>query len=166
MASLTDPFSGEESFNAPPAKVFGILSKMECYAKAIPGLVSHEMLPMESGHRPMKVAIKPGLSFVSGTVKATLRFAKLDEPPDSGNFAPPFGAVILEIDSSGIGMTLNLQADMHIVPDGADKSKVQWTGRVTTYSGLVKLAPAALVRGAADKVIKDGWAELRKQIEA
>ena len=166
MASITDPFTGEESFNATPAKVYSILSNMECYAKAIPGLVSHEMLPTESGHRPMKVAIKPGLSFVSGTVKATLRFASLNEPADPGNFAPPFGSVILQIDSSGIGMTLNLQADMNIVPEGDGRSKVQWSGRVTTYSGLVKLAPAALVRGAADKVVKDGWNELRKQIEA
>ena len=151
MASITDPFTGEESFNATPAKVYSILSSMDCYAKAIPGLVSHEMQPDGS----MKVAIKPGLSFVSGTVKATMKLTE----------AVPTTKTVMTIDSSGIGMTLNLEAVMNIVPEG-DKSKVQWTGRVTTYSGLVKLAPAALVRGAADKVIKDGWNELRKQIEA
>jgi carbon monoxide dehydrogenase subunit G len=150
MASLTDPFTGEESFNASQAKVYSILSNMDCYARAIPGLVSHEKQPDGS----MKVAIKPGLSFASGTVKATMRLTE----------ATPTSRTVMQIDSSGIGMTLNLEAAMNIVPDG-DKSKVQWTGRVTSYSGLVKLAPAALVRGAADKVIKDGWNELRKQIE-
>lgn len=150
MASLTDPFTGEETFQATPAKVFAVITSMDAYAKAIPGLVSHEKI--DGG--AMKVALKPGLSFASGTVKATMRFT--EHTPDS--------RAVLQIDSSGIGMTLNLEAAMNVVPDG-DKTKVQWTGRVTNYSGLVKLAPAALVRGAADKVIKDGWDQLRKQIE-
>ena len=150
MASLTDPFSGEESFKASPAKVYSILSSFDCYAKAIPGLVSSEKQPDGS----MKVAIKPGLSFASGTVKATLRLTQ----------TVPDQRVVMMIESSGVGMTLDLEAAMDIVSDGAD-SKVKWTGRVTKYTGLVKLAPAGLVRGAADKVIKDGWGELRKQID-
>lgn len=155
MASITDPFTGEETFNAAPDKVYAILSSMDCYAKAIPGLVSHEMQPDGA----MKVAIKPGLSFVSGTVKATMKLAECVAPA-----APSAGRTVMTIDSSGIGMTLNLEAAMSIVPDGAG-TRVQWTGRVTSYSGLVKLAPAALVRSAADKVIKDGWNGLRRQIE-
>ncbi|HZW06445.1 MAG TPA: SRPBCC domain-containing protein [Phycisphaerales bacterium] len=151
MASLTDPFSGEESFTAPPAKVYAILSSFDSYTKAIPGLVSSEVQPDGA----LKVAIKPGLSFVSGTVKATMRFRETS----------PVSRIVMTIDSSSVGMTLDLEAVMDIVPDGAG-SKVRWTGRVTKYTGLVKLAPAALVRGAADKVVKDGWNELRKQIEA
>lgn len=154
MASLTDPFSGEESFNAPTAKVYAVITSFDAYAKAIPGLVSADKQPGEGGGS-MKAVIKPGFSFASGTVKANMRFTELT--PDT--------RAVLQIDSSGIGMTLNLEAAMNVIPDGPDKSKVQWTGRVTSYTGLVKLAPAALVRGAADKVIKDGWTELRKQIE-
>lgn len=155
MASLTDPFTGEESFNATPDKVFATITNMDAYAKAIPGLVSSEKLPDGS----MKVALKPGLSFASGTVKATMRLTEQTPPAPPAN-----GRAVMQIDSSGIGMTLNLEAAMNIVSDGA-KTKIQWTGRVTNYSGLVKLAPAALVRGAADKVIKDGWEQIRKQIE-
>ncbi|MDP1661554.1 MAG: SRPBCC domain-containing protein [Phycisphaerales bacterium] len=155
MASITDPFTGEEAFNAAPEKVYAILSSMDCYAKAIPGLVSHELQPDGA----MKVAIKPGLSFVSGTVKAMMKLIE-STPPAQGVPA----RTVMTIDSSGIGMTLNLEAAMNIVLDGAN-TKVQWTGRVTNFTGLVKLAPAALVRGAADKVIKDGWIGLRRQIE-
>lgn len=151
MASLTDPFSGEETFNAPPAKVFAILTNFDTYAKAIPGLVSSEKAP---DGQSMKIAIKPGLSFVSGTVKATMRIT--DAKPDQG--------FIMTIESSSVGMTLDLEAGMDIQPEGTG-TKVKWTGRVTKFTGLVKLAPAALVRGAADKVIKDGWTELRKQVE-
>lgn len=151
MASLTDPFSGEETFQAPPAKVYAVITSFDAYAKAIPGLTSSDKQPDGS----MKAVIKPGFSFASGTVKAHMKFTEQ---------TPPSRAV-LQIDSSGIGMTLNLQASMDIVAEGAG-SKVKWTGQVTSYSGLVKLAPSALVRGAADKVIKDGWAELRKHIDA
>ena len=152
MASLTDPFSGEESFNAPAAKVYAVITSFDAYAKAIPGLVSADKQPDGS----MKTVIKPGFSFASGTVKAHMKFTE----------QTPHTRAVLQIDSSGIGMTLNLEAAMNVIAEGADKAKVQWTGRVTSYSGLVKLAPSALVRGAADKVVKDGWAELRKQIEA
>ncbi|MBY0308470.1 MAG: SRPBCC family protein [Phycisphaerales bacterium] len=154
MASLTDPFSGQERFNAPPAKVYAVLTSFDTYAKAIPGLVSAEKAP---DGESMKIAIKPALSFVSGTVKATMRIT--DAKPDQG--------FIMTIESSSVGMTLDLEAGMDIVPEGGGAATVvNWTGRVTKYSGLVKLAPAALVRGSADKVIKDGWTELRKQIEA
>ncbi|MFT3685946.1 MAG: SRPBCC domain-containing protein [Phycisphaerales bacterium] len=152
MASLTDPFSGEETFNASPAKVFAVLTNLDTYAKAIPGLVSAEKA---ADGKSMKIAVKPGLSFIGGTVKANMRIPETKQ--DQG--------LLMVIESSGVGMTLDLEAGMDIAPEGTG-AKVKWTGRVTKYSGLVKLAPPALVRGAADKVVKDGWAELRKQIEA
>jgi hypothetical protein len=63
-------------------------------------------------------------------------------------------------------MGMNIEAAMDIAPaDGGAATKLAWTARVTEMSGLVKAAPAALVRAAADKVIKDGWGTLRQLVE-
>ncbi|CAG0982144.1 hypothetical protein PHYC_01824 [Phycisphaerales bacterium] len=151
MASITDPFSGEELFKAEPERVFGVLSNLDALAKAIPGLVSAE----RPDERTLKCVVKPALSFIGGSVKITLSIAK----------AVPPGSITLNLGSSGVGMTLDLVSTMTITPAETGQSRLQWSAQVVKMTGLVKAAPAALVRAAADKVIRDGWAELRKQIE-
>lgn len=151
MAAITDPFTGVERFAAPPERVFAVLSDLDALARAVPGSVSAQRL--EDGS--VRCVVKPGLSFIGGSVKATLAIAEATPPTH----------VLLRIASTGIGMTLNLAATMSIAPDGPGRTLLTWTGRVTEMSGLVKAAPAALVRATAEKVISDGWRALRAQIE-
>lgn len=151
MAAITDPFSGEETFNAEPARVFNVLSDLDQLSKAVPGLVSAERVDAKS----LKCVIKPGLSFLGPSVKATITLAE----------AVPHSRVVQKIAVSGIGMGMQIEAVMDIHSADAGKSKLAWTARVTELSGLVKAAPVALVRAAADKVIKDGWQSLRERVE-
>lgn len=152
MASITDPFTGEETFRAEPARVFGVLSNFDSLAKAIPGMTSCERVDDHT----LRCVVKPALSFIGGNVKITLTIAETTPP----------SAVTLNVASSGVGMTLDLTSKLNISAPAPGESRLNWSAQVTKMSGLVKAAPAALVRAAADKVIRDGWAELRKQIEA
>lgn len=151
MAAITDPFTGEETFKAVPAKVFGVVTNLDSLARAVPGLVSSEKLDANS----VKCVVKPGLSFIGGSVKATLSIAESSPP----------GRAVIRVLSSGIGMTLNIDATLAI-SGGPGETRLSWSAQVTAMTGLVKAAPAALVRAAADKVIRDGWAALRMEIEA
>lgn len=151
MAAITDPFTGEETFKADPAKVFGVVTDLDALARAVPGLVSSERIDATS----VKCVVKPGLSFIGGSVKATLSVPETKAPERA----------VIRVLSTGIGMTLNIDATLAI-SGGPGETRLAWSAQVVSMSGLVKAAPAALVRAAADKVIRDGWAALRKDIEA
>lgn len=157
MASIQDPFSGQESFKAPPAKAFAVLTDLDGLSKVIPGLVSAERVDAKT----IRCVVRPGLSFIGASVKATMTLAESTPPGPSGEG----GSALMQILSQGIGMSMKIESRMTIHPEPAG-SRLDWTARVTEMSGLVKAAPPALVRAAADKVIKDGWAALRPKIEA
>ncbi|GJQ30493.1 MAG: hypothetical protein HBSAPP03_23770 [Phycisphaerae bacterium] len=151
MASITDPFSGRETFAADIGRVFGVVTNLDSLAKAVPGLVSSERV----GTDAVRCVVKPGLSFIGGSVKATMSVPEVQAPERA----------LIRVKSSGIGMTLDIDAALMLSQD-AGGTALEWTAKVTAMTGLVKAAPAALVRAAADKVIRDGWTALRKEIEA
>jgi carbon monoxide dehydrogenase subunit G len=150
MPSITDPFSGSEFFRAPPERTFAVLTDIDALLRAVPGLAS----ATKTDSRSAECVVKPSLSFISGSVKAKLSITE----------AEPNSRVKLAVASAGIGMTMNLEAEMALSPKEGGTS-LDWTARVVSVTGLIKAAPAGLVRAAADKVIRDGWSALRREIE-
>jgi carbon monoxide dehydrogenase subunit G len=41
---------------------------------------------------------------------------------------------------------------------------VQWRSEVKSLGGLLKMVPSGLIRGAAQKVIEDGWAGVAQKL--
>ena len=69
----------------------------------------------------------------------------------------------MQIDAKGIGVTMQIRSLLEVTPsDGG--STLKWTGRVEKMTGLVATISPALVKAAADQVIRKGWSEIRKQL--
>ncbi|MCW5766790.1 MAG: SRPBCC family protein [Phycisphaeraceae bacterium] len=149
MAKL-DPFGGEETFNADPARVFAFLTNIEEMSKTIPDLVSAEKID----DRTLKAVVKPGFTFLRSTMRLTIRM----EPDEANRTA------VMKVQAEGLGVGMNTESTMRITPD-ANGARVQWTASVTDMRGLISLAPTSLVRGAAEKTVKDGFDALRKKLE-
>ncbi len=150
MASSMEPFAGEETFAAPPAAVFKVLTDLDATARIIPDLVSSEKVDA----RTLKCVVKPGFSFIRSTMKATLTIVEAVEP----------SAAVLHVDASGIGTSMRSESTMKIEPAGAG-CKVRWQAQITAMKGLVSAVPQGLIRAAADKVLGDGWKAIRGLVE-
>jgi uncharacterized protein len=152
MATRLEPFTGEERFAAPPARVFEALTDPDSLAAAIPDLVSHEKVD----DRTLKCSVRPGFSFIRTTLRMTVEIAE----------AQPHEQVSLRIHSQGIGAAMKVECRMRIHPEqGGAAAQVAWEAHVHELSGLITAVSPTLIRGAADKVIRDGWETLRRRIE-
>ena len=150
-ASL-EPFSGEETFAAPPAVVFGGLTDLQAVAAAMPGLVSSQKVD----ERTVKALVRPAFSFMSGQVRVTLTLVEA-QPPDSA---------LMRVAAQSIGVSMNIESRLSLSPlDDGRATRLAWESRVYDMKGLISAVPAGLVRAAAQKVIADGWKALRVRIE-
>jgi carbon monoxide dehydrogenase subunit G len=156
MPAAIEPFTGEEQFDAPPARVFAAITDPETLARAIPDLTSHERVD----GRTLKGTVRPGFSFMRASMKLVLT---VDEavPPAAGQ---P-GRAEMNISSSGIGtlMKVGCRLELHAAPAGG--TRLAWTATVQERKGLISAVSPALIRGAADKVIRDGWDSIRREVE-
>lgn len=146
-----EPFSGSESFDAPPAKVYAFLTNPDDMKACIPDLVSAERV----GTHGLKGVVKPGFSFLRGKLKFTIDV----KPVEPGKKA------VMTVMSEGIGTKLGVESTMLVEPAGAG-SKVNWDARVTQMGGLISAAPGGLIKAAADKTIRDGWQKIRERLAA
>lgn len=153
MAGPMDPIRGEETFNAPPEKVYAALTDLDDLAKNIPDVQSAEKVD----DCTLACTVRPGFSFIRGTLKSRIRIVE----------STPGERVKIAVSASGIGMAMEIEARLKIEPlDGGAKSKLLYEAQVMNRTGLVSAVPAGLITGAAEKTIRDGWEKLRKRVEA
>lgn len=152
MPSSLDPFSGAETFAAPPESVFAVLTDLDALPAAMPGLVSSEKVD----DRTLKAIVRPGFSFMTGQIRLTLTI------PES---RPPKFA-LMRVAAASIGVGMNIESKLNLSPIEEGRStRMAWEARVFDMKGLITAVPAGLIRAAADKVITDGWKSLRARIE-
>lgn len=142
-------FSGEEDFRAPPAEVFAAMTDVRLIAECIPDLVSSNVVDGQT----LECVVRPGFSFLRGTLKVKIQIADLE---------PPHRAVS-RVESSGIGQSIRLVSQMEITPIG-EGSRLVWKAEVTERKGLVAAISPALIRGAADQIIRQSWGRIRTQL--
>lgn len=153
MAGPMDPIRGEETFNAPPARVYAALTDLDDLAKNIPDVQSSSKVD----DRTLQCTVRPGFSFIRGTLKCKIHLAE----------TRPSEFVKIAVTASGIGMGMEIESRLNIVPvDGGAKSKLVYEAQVMSRSGLVSAVPSGLIQGAADKTIKEGWDKLRQRVES
>lgn len=152
MASSLEPFTGQETFAAPQERAFAVLTDLEAVVAAMPGLVSSERVD----ERAIKAVVRPGLSFLGGQVRQTLRLVEAD-PPRSA---------LMRIDATSVGVSMSIETRLSLSGTEGGRTLLDWQVRVFDMNGLITAVPAGLIRAAAEKVISDGWKALTKRIEA
>lgn len=149
MATI-EPFSGVESLPAPAEVVYAFLTDPDKMKTVVPDLVSAE----RTAPNILKGVVKPGFSFIRGTLKFTMTIAE----------KTPGKEAQVTIFSEAIGAKMTVDSTMKVEPDGAG-SKVHWTAQVTQLSGLIAAVPGGLIKAAADKTVRDGWDKIRAAVK-
>lgn len=142
-------FGGEEHFDAPATKVFALLTDLDQFAQNIPDLVSAE----RASDRLLHCVVKPGFSFLRGTMKLAIEMDELDEPSHAK----------MRIRASGIGVQMLVESSLQIAEEAAG-SRLNWEARVAELKGLVATVSPSLVRGAAEQIIRNSWSQIRAQL--
>jgi carbon monoxide dehydrogenase subunit G len=142
-------FEGDVDFPQPPAAVFAKLSDARFLVQCIPGVEQvHKSEPSES-----VCILRPGFSFVRGTLEITMQIVEVTEATRIRALAH----------AKGIGSGNDVETVLLFAPQHAG-TRIHWTADVTNLSGLLKAIPQGLLRGAAQKVIADVWESVRVKL--
>jgi uncharacterized protein len=144
-------FEGEKDFPQPPAELWVKLSDARFLVQCIPDVES--VTEVESDRARM--ALRPGFSFVRGTLETTLRVIDA-VAPETARYL---------ITNKGIGSSADAEATIALVPQGAG-TRIRWTAEVKALGGLLKMVPSGLIRGAAQKVIENTWNGVEAKLNA
>lgn len=142
-------FGGQESFAASPQRLFALLTDMDSMARLIPDLASAEKV---SDHA-MRCVVRPGFSFLRGTLRLDLQLSQV--LPDS--------RACMTVGANGIGVSMTVVSQLEIEPEGAS-SRLTWNATVDQMRGLVATVSPALIRAAADQVIRHTWSLVRQEL--
>ncbi|HEX4130513.1 MAG TPA: carbon monoxide dehydrogenase subunit G [Pirellulales bacterium] len=149
--SKTIEFSGEEHFAAPPERVFAVLTDLDTIAATIPDLQSSERVDANT----LKCVVRPGFSFLRGTLKLTLTVADV---------VPPTSAT-MHVEGQGIGMGMTVDSRLRLGPEPGG-TKLAWAAEVSQLKGLVATISAALITAAADQIVRNAWQQVRAKVES
>lgn len=144
-------FSGDESFAASAGHTFATLIDPAVLAQCIPDLVSSQRVD----DRTLQCTVRPGFSFIRAKLKMTLSLKDVDSTQRTA---------MIDIVSKGIGTSMNVQCRLAVHEHG-NACRVRWNADIVERRGLIAAVSPALIRGAADKVIQDGWSALRPIVE-
>jgi uncharacterized protein len=97
--------------------------------------------------------IRPRLAFVRSTLEVTGRLR--DKVPPT--------AVSYDVLSKGIGASSAVTVALTLAAADTN-TRIHWIAEVKELSGLLKLVPAGLIRGAAEKVISELWDIIEKKV--
>jgi carbon monoxide dehydrogenase subunit G len=142
-------FEDESDLARQPAEVFSELSDARFLAQCIPGV---EKVSLSEADRAV-CTLRPGFSFVRGTLDVTLTVSERVSEQ----------LTRLAIHSKGVGTTSELQVVLGFAPHEPG-TRVHWSADVTQLGGLLKAVPQGLIKGAAQKVIAEAWANVQAKL--
>lgn len=141
-------FGGSESFSVPPEQLYNLLTDIDAVRSRIPDLVSSQ----RTGPQSMDCVVRPGFSFLRGTLKLHIELTDLK---------PPKFARML-VAAQGIGMGMRIDSQLAIDPAAAG-SLLTWSARITELKGLIAALSPALLRAAAETVVRQTWERVREK---
>jgi carbon monoxide dehydrogenase subunit G len=144
-------FGGEETFPVPTERLFAALTDLDQLAKTIPDLVSSEKID----DRTLHCVVRPGFSFLRGTLRLTISIVDLDGPKSAS----------MRIAADGIGAHINIESQLQIDPTEGG-CKLTWTAAVIELKGLVATISRSLISAAAERTIKNAWARVHAEVDA
>ncbi len=143
--------SGTEHFNHAPQVLWDRLTDLTRFAKVLPKLEKVD----RAERRLLECRVKPGLSFLSGTLK--LHMEILEENPIT--------SARMKIIGKGIGASVTVETSIHLTPNNNGGTQLDWASEVQEIGGLLKPVSRGLIEAAAQKVIADGWEAFRRDLE-
>ena len=143
--------NGDEEFDQPPDVLWQYLSRPEFLCQCFPGVDR----VVRADDRSASLIVRPGFSFIRGTIEVSFEFAETD---------PPRSARVL-IHIKGIGSSAELETRLDVLPTDVG-TRVTWSAEALQIGGLLKAVSQGLMQGAAQKVASDTWAEVRKRLVA
>jgi carbon monoxide dehydrogenase subunit G len=142
-------FEGERDFPLAPAELWAKLRDARFLVTCIPNAIVKGTPERDKA----VCSVRPGLSFVSGSLDTTVEILGGNEPTD----------LRLRLASKGIGTSSEVETSLTIKPQ--DKgSRVNWVADVKSLGGLLKAVPEGLLRGSAQKTVEDVWEEIAKKL--
>jgi uncharacterized protein len=142
-------FEGDNDFPQAPALVWSQLTDATFLVSCIPRV---ESVPLAEP-TVAKCVLRPGFSFIRGTLEVTLRVTEAVEPT----------SVRAQAHGKGIGSGNDVEAIMTLTPhDGG--TRVHWTADITNLTGLIKAIPQGLIKASAQKVIAEVWETVREKL--
>jgi len=142
-------FEGDRDFPLPPENLWGKLTDARFLVECIADVETVK----ELGPDHAALVLRPSFAFVRGTLDVTLDIVD--------RVAPESARVLLL--SKGIGSSSNVEAALHLARQG-EGTHVHWVAEVKALGGLLKMVPAGLIRGAAQKVVNDAWTTIEKRL--
>jgi len=142
-------FEGDKDFPQPPAELWAKLADARFLAECIPDVQNVSLAEPAAA----AFTVRPGFSFVRGTLEVTLRVADAVEGK----------SVRLLAHSKGIGSTSDVEAALSFAPQGGG-TRVHWAADVTQLGGLLKAVPQGLIKASAQKVIADVWVSVERRL--
>ncbi|MFO0865113.1 MAG: SRPBCC domain-containing protein [Gemmataceae bacterium] len=130
------------------ADVWPLLSDCRWLIQRLPDRTSESLLAEDHA----KAVIRPGFSFVRGTLDVELR-RRMSEPQSELEYVAA---------SRSVGTRAELTTRMHLNAED-DATRMEWSVEITELGGLLKAVPSGLIRAAAQKAIDDVLANVRGQ---
>lgn len=146
-----EPFNGERTFPLPPDQLWPRLRDMNFLATCVPDAAVHPGGTRDRG----SATVKPGLSFMRGNIDLTAEIIDAQAPT----------TLKYRLTSKGIGSSSVVETALTLTPH-EQGTKVAYRAEVTSLTGLLKMVPTGLIRGAAQKVIEDVWTGVAGKIGA
>jgi carbon monoxide dehydrogenase subunit G len=142
-------FEGERDFPLAPAELWAKLRDARFLVTCIPNAIVKGTPERDKA----VCSVRPGLSFVSGSLDTTVEILGGTEPTD----------LRLRLASKGIGTSSEVETSLTIKPQD-EGSRVNWVADVKNLGGLLKAVPEGLLRGSAQKTVEDVWEEIAKKL--
>ena len=138
MAASPTQFSGEEQFTVEPVRLYSVMTDLDVVAAMIPDLESHHKVDPQT----LECVVRPGFSFLRGTMKLTIGLADL-VPPEKAT---------MRVAAAGIGIGMKIDSHLEISPTSTG-SLLKWQAEIRERKGLIATVSPGLVRAAADQVV-------------
>jgi carbon monoxide dehydrogenase subunit G len=142
-------FEGDTELSKAPADLWKKLNDASFLVQCIPGVESTSKADATAA----TCIIRPGLSFVRGTLEINLRIVE----------AVPGQSLRVLMHAKGIGSSNDVETVLKFAPHQGGL-RIHWTADVTNLSGLVRAVPQGLLKGAGQKVINDVWASIQNKL--
>jgi carbon monoxide dehydrogenase subunit G len=143
-------FEGDQDFAQEPTVLWKKLRSAAFLVECIPDAAIEGQPTAEQAN----CTVRPGLSFIRGTLDVNVKILEAVEPT----------LIKIGLVSKGIGSGSDAEATLNLAPHEKG-SRVHWQGEIKSMSGLMKMVPSGLIKGAAQKVIEDLLNSVRQKLE-
>ncbi len=143
-------FEGNQEIRRPLPEVWSQLSDARFLVQCLPDVAAIQRVEPDGA----ELTIRPGLSFARGNLDTTVRLNRNNEQ----------NGLQIDLVSKGIGSssTVGISLGLAALETG---TQAYWIAEIKELTGLLKLVPSGLIKGAAQKVIAEIWDRAVRKLE-